>query len=162
MTNPARPERPDRPSGLDMVPAGPAPPPTPPRSSTQAWGAGSQPPGPVVPQTPILAKETYAAPLSYIGSTRRIASWIKRAGAGSPIAAGFAWSGGVVAILLTWVFVTIWYMITLLLFGVFMFPYRLIRRSHRKQEHMQRVQLATMQAMMVNQQRALQEKEPPR
>jgi hypothetical protein len=52
--------------------------------------------------------------------------------------------------------------VALLLFGVFMIPYRFMRRSARKQEHLQQVQLATMQAMMVNQQRTLSEEEHSR
>jgi uncharacterized membrane-anchored protein YhcB (DUF1043 family) len=53
-----------------------------------------------------------------------------------------------------------WYGVALLLFGVI--PYRFMRRSTRKQEHLQQVQLATMQAMMVNQQRTLSEEEHSR
>jgi uncharacterized membrane-anchored protein YhcB (DUF1043 family) len=53
-----------------------------------------------------------------------------------------------------------WYGVALLLFGVI--PYRFMRRSARKQEHLQQVQLATMQAMMVNQQRTLSEEEHSR
>jgi len=122
--------------------------------------------GPLVPETPILSKQTHAAPLSYIGSTRRIAVLIKRVGAVSPLAAGLAWLAGLIVILLAWVFVTVWYLIILLQFGVLLFPYRLIRRSHRKQEQLQKAELATMQAMMINQQRALNDdpndKGPPR
>ncbi|MBO8187913.1 hypothetical protein [Streptomyces spirodelae] len=109
----------------------------------------------------MLTKQTYAAPLSYIGSTRRIAVRIKKAGAVSPLVAGLAWLAGLIAILLAWAFVTVWYVITLLLFAAFLFPYRLVRRSHRKQEQLQKAELATMQAMMINQQRALNEKRPP-
>lgn len=51
--------------------------------------------------------------------------------------------------------VTVWYFFTLVIFGWFMIPFRLIRRGSRKQEHLQRAQLATMQAMMIQQQQAM-------
>jgi hypothetical protein len=54
-----------------------------------------------------------------------------------------------------WTVITVWYGITIGLFGIFMIPFRLIRRGHRKQVHLQEQQLATMQAMMIQQQRAL-------
>lgn len=118
--------------------------------------------GPLLPESPALSKRSYSAPLSYVGSTRRISARIKRAGAAGPLAAWLAWTLGAIVILLGWVAVTVWYVITLLLFGVLLFPYRLIRRSHRKQEQLQQAELATMQAMMVNQQRTLNERRPPR
>ncbi|MFC4494603.1 hypothetical protein ACFPA8_10715 [Streptomyces ovatisporus] len=99
--------------------------------------------------------------MSYVGITRRISARIKRVGAAGPFAAWLAWALGAIVILLGWALVTVWYAITLLLFNVFLFPYRLIRRSHRKQEQLQQAELATMQAMMINQQRTLNERKPP-
>jgi hypothetical protein len=110
----------------------------------------------LIPSTPMMQKQTYAAAMSYIGSSRRIGAWVKRAGAGSPVAAIFAWSAAALAIPLMWMIVTVWYFFTLVIFGWLMIPFRLIRRSHRKQEHIQRTQLATMQAIMIQQQQALQ------
>jgi hypothetical protein len=57
-----------------------------------------------------------------------------------------------------YIFLVFYYFVTLIIFGWFMVPFRLVRRSHRKQEHLQQAQLATMQAMMVSQQAALQQK----
>jgi Flp pilus assembly protein TadB len=115
----------------------------------------------LVPQTPIVSKRTYAAPMSYVGSARRVAAVVRRKGPANPGVAAVAWGLGLLAILLLWVVVTGWYGVALLLFGVFMIPYRFMRRSARRQDHLQQVQLATMQAMMVNQQRALSEKKRP-
>ncbi|WP_386445906.1 hypothetical protein [Streptomyces ovatisporus] len=117
--------------------------------------------GALIPESPALSKMSYSAPLSYVGITRRISARIKRVGAAGPFAAWLAWALGAIVILLGWALVTVWYAITLLLFNVFLFPYRLIRRSHRKQEQLQQAELATMQAMMINQQRTLNERKPP-
>jgi Flp pilus assembly protein TadB len=100
--------------------------------------------------------------MSYVGSARRVAALVRRKGAANPGVAAVAWGLGLLAILVLWAVVTGWYGVALLLFGVFMIPYRFMRRSARKQEHLQQVQLATMQAMMVNQQRTLSEEERTR
>lgn len=107
----------------------------------------------LTPQTPIINKQTYASPLSYIGATRRIAAWAR--GDRSTWAAVAVWTAAVIAMLSAWAFVTVWYVIIFGLFGVVTFPYRLMRRSQRKALHTQQVQLATMQAMMVGQQRQI-------
>jgi hypothetical protein len=104
-----------------------------------------------------MKKQTYASPMSYVGSARRIWSWARGWGDANPVTAAFAWAFIVLAIAGMWIFVTVWYCVTLLLFSWLLFPYRLIRRSHRKQEQLQRQQLATMQAMMIQQQQALQQ-----
>jgi hypothetical protein len=120
------------------------------------------PPGDgLVPQTPIVAKRTYAAPMSYIGSSRRIWSWTRSWGGRNVVLGILAFFVLTSAVLLAWAVVTVWYFVVVLLFSWLLIPYRLIRRSHRKHEHLQRQQLATMQAMLVNQQRALREGESP-
>ena len=108
----------------------------------------------LVPTTPISTPKTYASPMSYVGSFRRVTSWIRNFGDTPPKAVG-GWFLGVTAIAMMWTAVTIWYVITIGIFGVFMIPFRLIRRGHRKQVHLQEQQLATMQAMMIQQQQAL-------
>ena len=108
----------------------------------------------LVPTAPITAKKTYASPMSYVGSLRRITAWIRNFG-DTPVKAAAAWLLGAAALLTMWTLVTAWYVITVGLFGVFMIPFRLIRRGHRKQIHLQEQQLATMQAMMVTQQHTL-------
>lgn len=108
----------------------------------------------LVPTTPIYAKKTYASPMSYVGSLRRVTAWIRSFGDTPPKAIA-AWLLGAAAISIMWAVVTAWYVVTVILFGVFMIPFRFIRRGHRKQVHLQEQQLATMQAMMINQQQAL-------
>src|SRR5438128_8165572 len=90
----------------------------------------------MVPEKPIMSKQTYAAPMSYTGSARRISAWVKRVG-NSPGTAIAAWTAAALAIVGVWALVTVWYAITLGLFGLFTFPYRLIRRGQRKQLHVQ-------------------------
>jgi len=114
-------------------------------------------PGELIPDAPMMKKQTYASPMSYIGSARRIWSLTRRWGSGNPVVAGLAWLFMALAIPTMWTVVTVWYFVTLLLFSWLLFPFRIIRRSHRKQEQLQRQQLATMQAMMIQQQQALQQ-----
>jgi Flp pilus assembly protein TadB len=103
----------------------------------------------VVPETPILTKQTYASPMSYVGSTRRVLVWARHDRATWAEIA--AWTAAVLGLLLIWTLLATWYVLIFVVFGIFVFPYRLIRRSQRKSAHVQRVQLATMQAMMAGQ-----------
>jgi Flp pilus assembly protein TadB len=95
--------------------------------------------------------------MSYIGITRRGTAWVRRTG-NAPWQTALAVTGLLVFLAVMYAVLAVWYFIIFVLFGIFTFPYRLVRRSHRKQEHLQRQQLATMQAMMVQQQQALQNK----
>ena len=109
----------------------------------------------LIPDTPMMSKQTYASPMSYIGSARRATAFVRRTGT-SPIRASLAWTAACLFIGLMWFAVLpVWYFFTIIIFGWFMIPFRLVRRSHRKQEHIQKTQLATMQAMMIQQQQAL-------
>jgi Flp pilus assembly protein TadB len=106
-----------------------------------------------VPTKPIVEKRTYASAMSYVGSTRRALAWCRsHTGAGFTAKNVALWILASVWIVSMWVVVTCWYAITFILFGIFMIPWRLIRRSQRKNEHLQQQQLATMQAMMLQQQ----------
>lgn len=106
----------------------------------------------VVPETPILTKQTYASPMSYVGSTRRMLSWARK---GRPIwAEVFVWTGVVLGLLLTWALLAVWYFIIFVVFGLFVIPFRLHRRAQRKELQLQKAQLATMQAMMAGQMKA--------
>ena len=116
-------------------------------------------PGSLMPEQPIMRKQSYASPFSFVGSTRREVSWARRHST--------AWWKTMLATLalvvmlpVTWAWDALWFVVVVLLFGVFTFPYRLMRRSQRKQEAYQKQQLATMQAMLVNQQRTLNEVKP--
>ena len=110
-----------------------------------------------LPTTPVLKSQTYAAPLSFIGSFRRIAAWASKFAKRSPARAALGWTLGVIAILLTWAFVACWYFVVFGLFGIFVIPYRLVRRSSRKTQHIQETALATQQAMLQQQQVLLQQ-----
>jgi hypothetical protein len=107
-----------------------------------------------LPTDPVLKSQTYAAPLSFMGSGRRIVAWAKKIGSRSPGLRVAAWVAAVLAVLITWAFVTVWYFVALGLFGLLMIPYRLVRRSQRKSLHVQRATLATQQALL-EQQRAM-------
>jgi hypothetical protein len=112
----------------------------------------------LIPETPMMSKQTYASPMSYAGSGRRATAFVRRVGT-SPLKAGLAWTAAVAYISAMWFLVLpVWYFFTLFIFGWFMIPFRLVRRSHRKQEHIQKTQLATMQAIMIQQQQALDNK----
>ncbi len=83
-------------------------------------------------------------------------AWIRRVGSASPLAAIGAYIAGAGWLATMWFAVLpVWYFVTVLLFGVFTIPYRLIQRGNRKQRHIQEAQLATMQTMLVQQQEAI-------
>ncbi len=101
-----------------------------------------------LPTEPVIKSKTYASPLSYVGSTRRIIAWASNMGKRNPLLAAVGWLLAIFALGFMWTFVTFWYVIVFGLFGIFMFPYRLIRRSQRKSLHVQQTTLATQQAML--------------
>jgi len=108
----------------------------------------------IVPDMPIMRKQTYSSPMSYIGVTRRGTAWLRRVG-DTQLKTGLAVIALSLFLVVMYAIVTAWYLVIFGFFGLFTFPYRLIRRSHRKQEHLQKTQLATMQAMLIQQQQAL-------
>ena len=101
-----------------------------------------------LPTEPVVKSKTYASPMSYVGSTRRIVAWSSKLAKRSPAYAVLGWILGILALLFVWVFLLFWYFIVFGLFGILMFPYRLIRRSQRKNLHVQQTSLATQQAML--------------
>jgi hypothetical protein len=64
------------------------------------------------------------------------------------------WTASVLGIMLGFAVITCWYLI----WGLFLVPYRLLRRQQRKSQHLQRAQLATMQAMMADQMKQPEDK----
>jgi hypothetical protein len=110
-----------------------------------------------LPTEPVMKSQTYASPMSYVGSTRRIVAWAKKAGVRNAGIAVLVWSAAVLAMLFMWTFLLFWYFIAFGLFGVFVFPFRAIRRSQRKSQHVQRQTLATQQAMLQQQQAMFQQ-----
>lgn len=113
----------------------------------------------IIPDAPIMRKQTYASPMSFIGITRRGTAWVRSVGTSTERTA-LAVAALVVFLAVMYAAIAVWYLIVFGLFGVFTVPYRLVRRSHRKQEHLQRQQLATMQAMLVSQQQVIQQGKP--
>lgn len=95
----------------------------------------------------LTTKQSYSSPMSYVGITRRSTAWVRRVSSSKPrltvaIVTVVLW------LLLMYVVLLAWYVVIFGVFGLFTFPYRFIRRGSRKQEHLQREQLAAMQAML--------------
>jgi Domain of unknown function (DUF1707) len=83
------------------------------------------------PQPPArLASEDVIinAPMSYAGSAQRIMRLRRRADLGAPLAAITV--AAVVLVITAWVLVTAWYLV----WGIWLIPYRLVRRSARKRK----------------------------
>ncbi len=100
-----------------------------------------------LPVDPVLKSQTYASPMSYVGSTRRILAWAKKAAVRNAGVNVVVWIAAVLALMLMWTFLIFWYFVVFGLFGIFVFPFRMIRRSQRKSQHVQQQSLATQQAM---------------
>lgn len=116
-----------------------------------------------LPTEPVMKSKTYASPMSYVGSTRRIAAWAKEASVRSAALAVLVWVVAIFAMVFMWMFLMLWYLVVFGLFGVFVFPFRAVRRSQRKSQHVQRQALATQQAMyqqMMSQQPAMWQPPP--
>ena len=114
-----------------------------------------------VPETPLMRSQTYAAPMSFIGSARRLLEITRRLGAEGPAQAVGAWLFFAVSLSVAWAAIFFWYVIAFGVFGVFTIPFRFFRRGQRKSLAVQEKQLATMQAMMLNQQRLLSQHREP-
>lgn len=67
------------------------------------------------------SKIVVSAPMSFSGSTRRVRNWLS-----GPL----FWIVGLPLLLLWWVVILAWYVV----FGIFLVPYRLIRRGSRKRK----------------------------
>ena len=74
-------------------------------------------------------KVIVSAPLSFIGSAQRI--W-KITKVDNPVAKILLIALALGLIACAWVFVAFWYFIMYVLFGILFIPYRLLRRSSRK------------------------------
>jgi hypothetical protein len=101
-----------------------------------------------LPTDAVIKSKSYAAPLSFVGSGRRIVAWATKLAKRNPAFGVLGWVLAVIAILLAWSFILVWYFVIFGLFGVFVIPYRLIRRGSRKSLHVQQTTLATQQAML--------------
>jgi hypothetical protein len=72
-----------------------------------------------------------SSPLSFSGSVKRI--W-KITDVDNPAIKALLGLVAVVPILFAWVFVAFWYVLIYVVFGILFIPYRLLRRSSRKQK----------------------------
>ncbi|MDO4684654.1 MAG: hypothetical protein Q4B06_03030 [Candidatus Saccharibacteria bacterium] len=76
-------------------------------------------------------KVVISSPLSFIGSAKRI--W-KITDVENPVAKVLLGLVAAALILFAWVFVAFWYVLIYVVFGILFIPYRLLRRSSRKQK----------------------------
>ncbi len=72
-----------------------------------------------------------SSPLSFIGSVKRI--W-KITDVDNPAVKMLLSLVAAALILFAWVFVAFWYVLIYVVFGIFFIPYRMLRRSSRKQK----------------------------
>lgn len=72
-----------------------------------------------------------SSPLSFIGSAKRI--W-KITDVDNPVMKVLLSLVAAALILFAWVFVAFWYVLIYVIFGILFVPYRLLRRSSRKQK----------------------------
>jgi Flp pilus assembly protein TadB len=96
---------------------------------------------------PVLEKRTYATILSFTGITRRTIKWVQRRDV-----SGFRlvlwWTLAVLFLVGMYYLIVCWYAMTLFFFFI-VIPWRVIRRQHRKNAHLQVQQLAALQAIQV-------------
>lgn len=83
--------------------------------------------------------ETYASPMSFVGSARRLLRW-----------RGPLKLVGIVLLPFVWAALVFWYVLAFGIFGIVTIPFRLIRRGQRKS-------LATQQRMLAEQRAQLDE-----
>lgn len=76
-------------------------------------------------------KIVISSPLSFTGSAKRI--W-NITDTDNPVARVALRLVAVVLIIFTWIFVAFWYVLIYVVFGILFIPYRLLRRSSRKQK----------------------------
>jgi hypothetical protein len=76
-------------------------------------------------------KVVISSPLSFSGSAKRI--W-KITDVDSPVVKALLGLVAAMLILFAWIFVAFWYVLIYVVFGILFIPYRLMRRSSRKQK----------------------------
>lgn len=77
----------------------------------------------------------YASPLSFSGSGSRLTTWGKRASLNRPPWIQISiWILVVSAITVVWALVFSWYVLIYTMFGLWVIPYRLIRRGQRRRK----------------------------
>lgn len=91
-----------------------------------------------------IDRRSYSAPLSYVGSARRLSGWGRRFHGWPSVG---TWTLVVFAVLAMWAVVTFWYVLTFGLLWFVMIPFRLIRRSQRRSRHLSEAQLEALQAI---------------
>lgn len=93
---------------------------------------------------PVLQKRAYSSPLSFTGSTSRIIRAISRT---EPqwLSITLLITAWTILLPVVWALLLAWYTMIFGLFGVFVIPWRLHRRSQRKAQHLAEAQLAAFQ-----------------
>ena len=89
-------------------------------------------------------RETYASPMSFVGSTRRTARWVHSQSA-------WLWTIAAPALLMFWMFLLVWYFIVFGVFGLIAIPFRSHRRHQRKELAVQQRQLEAIERMAASQ-----------
>lgn len=82
----------------------------------------------------------YSSPLSFSRSTAAVVGWGHGAAGGRHWAVGIAvWTAVAVATMAAWFAVATWYLLIFTAFGLWVIPYRLIRRGQRRRKDVARV-----------------------
>lgn len=133
-----------RPPALPQQP--PAPPPVPPQVPSAPPARPYAPPRLPRPQRLASEQVVVQAPFSFSGSARRL--WRPVKNTANPAAKAAVGTLMVVLIATAWIFIACWY----LFFGIFLVPFRLIRRGGRKRKQDDRRHREMVAAMQAQQQ----------
>lgn len=90
---------------------------------------------------PIVRKQTYASPMSFVGGTRRVAAWANRGSTGASVG---KWTVAALGLAFFYAFLSVWYVVVFGLFGIITIPLRIHRRGQRKAQAVHEAQLAEM------------------
>jgi hypothetical protein len=77
-----------------------------------------------------MKKDVVAAPMSFAGSLGRIGNMARNSNSTGWVRGAVVWPLAVILIMFAWMVITCWY----LFFGLWLVPYRLVRRGSRKRK----------------------------
>jgi hypothetical protein len=77
-----------------------------------------------------MKKDVVAAPMSFAGSVGRIGNMARNSNSTGGVRGVIVWPVAVMLIMLAWVVIAMWY----LFFGLWLVPYRIVRRGSRKRK----------------------------
>lgn len=111
----------------------------------------------------MVSQRTYASPMSFTRSTKSTVVWARRTLDRNPapwfrIIVG---TGVVLILALMWSFLVMWYMLAFFFFGLWVIPFRLIRRGQRRRNDVAAHQIAYLDAATRAMERQLQTPLPP-